>query len=67
MKIATGISVLGISKTNLSKLKVFIPSVEEQQKIADFLTAIDKKINFVEKQLNYTKNYKQGLLQKMFV
>ncbi len=67
MKMATGISVLGITKGNLSKVKIHLPVKEEQQKIADFLTGIDKKIDLVNQQLEKTKEFKKGLLQAMFV
>ena len=66
-KLATGISVLGISKTNLSKIKIFLPSLPEQQKIADFLTAIDQKITHTKKKLEHMQAFKKGLLQQMFV
>src|SRR5690606_12419556 len=67
MKAATGISVLGISKTNFSKVKIHLPKKAEQQKIANFLTGIDKKINLINKQLEQVKLFKKGLLQQMFV
>lgn len=66
-KIAQGISVLGISKTNLEHLNVPLPCIEEQSKIAGFLTAIDQKIEAVAKQIELTEQFKKGLLQKMFV
>ncbi len=44
-----------------------VPSKPEQQKIANFLTAIDEKINLVNQQLGKTKEYKKGLLQQMFI
>ena len=47
--IANGVSVLGISKNNLAKLEVKLPSFEEQQKIVSFLSAIDKKIILMQK------------------
>ncbi len=40
-----------------------VPSKPEQTKIADFLSAIDDKINLVNQQLEKTKEYKKGLLQ----
>lgn len=66
-KMATGISVLGISKTNLVKIDLAVPCFEEQEKIANFLTAIDRKIELVGRQLNKTQEFKKGLLQQMFV
>lgn len=51
----------------LKSLSVMIPCVDEQTKIANFLTAIDDKITVAQTQLQATKNYKQGLLQQMFI
>lgn len=56
-----------IVMTTLSEMNIKIPSLEEQTKIANFLTEIDKKINLTEKKLNGTKQYKKGLLQQMFI
>lgn len=65
--LATGISVLGISKTNLGKVELKIPCLEEQTKIANFLSSIDQKIEKVAQQIEQTKQWKKGLLQQMFV
>lgn len=53
--------------SDLQRIKISVPSLPEQTKIANFLTEIDKKINLTEKQLNGTKQYKKGLLQQMFI
>ena len=44
-----------------------VPHIKEQTKIANFLTAVDEKITNNQTQLNAVKQYKQGLLQQMFV
>lgn len=51
----------------LIEFKLNLPSLPEQQKIADFLTGIDKKIELVNTQLEKTKKWKKALLQQMFV
>lgn len=57
----------GIYLGDLSKIKVNLPCLTEQTKIANFLTAIDDKITTTQTQLQAVKQYKQGLLQQMFV
>jgi len=44
-----------------------IPSLQEQTKIANFLSSIDCKIKQVGKQLDESKQFKKALLQQMFV
>lgn len=46
---------------------VFIPCLEEQQKIADFLSAYDEAISYAKQELEHWKQLKKGLLQQMFV
>ena len=67
MRIAQGVSVLGISKPNLSKLELHLPHPDEQQKIADALVAMDTKIAAVSAQVAQMQAFKKGLLQQMFV
>ena len=51
----------------LSDLDIVLPCIEEQTKIANFLSAIDQKIDVVSEQLKQAKTWKKGLLQQMFV
>ena len=56
-----------LSSDSLCSIKINLPCLKEQVKIANFLTIINKKIEKEEKKLEKLKVYKKGLLQKMFV
>ncbi len=66
-RLAQGISVIHLYASQLRLLKLSIPSIEEQQKIADFLSAIDRKIELVAGQIEQARSFKHGLLQQMFI
>jgi len=66
-RLSQGSSVVHLYSKQLCKLNIIYPSQTEQTHIANFLTAIDKKIALVNEQIEKTKTYKKGLLQKMFV
>lgn len=56
-----------IKLSTLQDFKVPIQSEEEQQKISDFLSALEDKIKLEEAKLASTKEFKRALLQRMFV
>ncbi len=66
-RLAQGISVVHLYATQLKTLKLLVPSIEEQQKIADFLLAIDQKIELIGTEFKQAKTFKKGLLQPIFV
>ena len=47
--------------------EIEFPCLEEQTKIANFLSAIDQKVEVVAQQIEQAKTWKKGLLQQMFV
>ena len=56
-----------IGQADIAEVNIDIPSLKEQTKIANFLTSIDDKITQTQAELEAMKQYKQGLLQQMFV
>lgn len=43
-----------------------MPSMEEQIRIADFLSSVDEKITLLNKQYNLLCQYKKGMMQNIF-
>lgn len=51
----------------IKKIKLPIPSLEEQNEISEMFSSVDNKLKYTQKQLQETKKFKKGLLQQMFV
>ena len=58
--------LLNISVNDFFNTTHKIPEITEQEKIADFLSLINQKIDLYTKKLNYMKSFKNSLLSKMF-
>lgn len=65
--LAGGSTVNNLNKELVSMTTVSVPCLEEQQKIADFLSALDEAISYAKQELDKWKELKKGLLQQMFV
>ena len=63
---ASGSTFLEISKNNIEKFTFRIPNLNEQEKIASFFSLIDKKIELQTEKVEQLKNYKRGIMQKIF-
>ena len=61
----SGTAQLGLSKRTIENLKIKLPNLKEQQKIAEVLTACDDEINLLNLKLKNLKKQKQGLMQKL--
>ncbi len=64
--LANGFKVFGISKNDIRKLNVRIPSKIEQEKISKFLILLDKKIELQKRKVDALKIYKKWLSKKLF-
>jgi type I restriction enzyme, S subunit len=62
---STGTTRLRIGLSALRKLKILIPSYEEQQKIADIMTTIDQKIEFEKMKIKKLTDIKKSLMQSL--
>ena len=63
----TGSNYPAINSDSLAEIKIDIPCIEEQKKIADCLSAYDEAIQIKKHKLEVWKEIKKGLLQQMFV
>nr|WP_315163574.1 restriction endonuclease subunit S [uncultured Flavobacterium sp.] len=66
VKYVTGSTIPHIYFKDYSSEICGIPCVEEQTKIATFLSSIDDKINHCQEQIEKTEVWKKGVLQQMF-
>lgn len=65
--LAQGSTIIHLYWNHIKNIEVLIPSKEEQIQIAKIIKLLDDKIEQSSLQINNLKDYKKGLLQKMFV
>ncbi|MFZ1463692.1 MAG: restriction endonuclease subunit S, partial [Anaerolineae bacterium] len=62
---AVGTKVSGISKTNIAKIILPVPSLPEQTAIAAILSDMDAEIAGLEGKLVKARQVKQGMMQEL--
>lgn len=65
-RIAVGSTIKTIGLPYFKKLTISTTSLSEQQKIASFLTTVDKKIEQLSRKKELFEQYKKGVMQKIF-
>ena len=66
-QVKTSSGIPHISGKQIQDYEISYPCLEEQTKIANFLSVIDQKIEMVTQQIEQAKQWKKGLLQQMFI
>ena len=64
---AQGISIIHLYAAHLKRVDIALPCIQEQQKIANCLSSVDRKIELITEQINQIRGFKKGLLQQMFI
>tara|TARA_R110002033_G_scaffold6031_1_gene24506 strand:- start:16276 stop:17559 length:1284 start_codon:yes stop_codon:yes gene_type:complete len=64
-RIADTSTIPQINNKHINPYKISLPSLKEQQKIAEVLTAADNEITALQQQLQQLKTQKQGLMQQL--
>ena len=65
-RLSQGTSIKGFTGQDIKDAKFKLPQIAEQQKIATFLTAVDEKINLLQKKKKGLEQYKKGVMQQIF-
>jgi type I restriction enzyme, S subunit len=65
LRLAVGMKVFGVSKTQLKEVLIPIPTPEEQTRIATILADMDNEITALETKLEKYKKVKLGMMQNL--
>ena len=63
---ASGSTFLEISKNEIKRIPITIPTLSEQKKISNLFSAIDNKIELLEEKHEYYQDFKKFLMQQIF-
>ena len=67
IRLEQGSTFTAINSADIKSISINLPTLPEQTKIANFLSAIDEKISHCQVQITKMEQYKKGLLQQLFV
>ena len=65
-KLITGNTIKHILASEMKEFNIIKPELEEQEKIASFFSLIDEKISLQSEKVEVLKDYKKGMMQKIF-
>ncbi|MBQ9025645.1 MAG: restriction endonuclease subunit S [Methanobrevibacter sp.] len=66
-RLTQGSTIIHLYWKDFKKVNVKLPSINEQEKIANMFVDIDRKLNEINYAIETTHKFKRGLLQQMFV
>ncbi|MCG3725914.1 restriction endonuclease subunit S [Vibrio cincinnatiensis] len=61
-----GSTMLHFTKKGMEEHEILLPPLAEQEKIAEYLSTVDKKIDLIDQKIAETEKLKTGLMQKLF-
>ncbi|HAJ57496.1 MAG TPA: hypothetical protein DCL35_06975 [Candidatus Omnitrophica bacterium] len=64
-RLAQGFTRYNLSKNEVMKVKIKLPSIKDQVRVASLLSAIEAEITFLTKKLVFWNREKKGLMQKL--
>ena len=64
---AQGSTIVHVCFSHIEGIVVDVPSINEQKRIASFISAVDEKLDTLNRKIELYKTWKKGLLQRMFV
>lgn len=62
----TGSTIKNLSLKTLRETNILQPSLEEQTRIANFLSSVDEKLSLLKGKKELLEDYKKGIMQKIF-
>jgi len=62
----TGSTIKNLSLKTLRETNIYQPLLEEQTKIANFLSSIDERIDLLKEKKSLLEDYKKGIMQNIF-